>query len=195
MNTIDLILKILVLIALIRVRMYWSAAESEANLKIPSTITRRTRFRNWFRVIEIVFYGTLLIQVFVHPLLPFESNMVTRVLGATLFLGGVWLSIEGRRALGENWNHMIDYQVKQKQELVTEGIYKYSRHPIYAGFLLMLVAVQVILHSWLWIMVVITIFPFIYLQSKKEESILARHFPKEYLRYLHSSKMFFPYIF
>lgn len=192
---IDLILKILVLVALLAIRIYWNAAEEDANVRLPSTTTRRTQFRNRFRIVEVIFFLVLIIQCFIYPILPFEPSMVTRIIGIALFLSGVRLSVEGRRALGENWNHMIDYQVKQKQELVTDGIYKYSRHPIYAGFLLMMSGVEIILHSWLWILVIITVFPFIYLQSKKEEAILARHFHKEYLKYLHTSKMFFPYIF
>lgn len=191
---IDLILMIAILIATAVVRLYWYNAESLANLKRPPSITKRTRFRNQFRFIEYGYYALLILQIF-FPLLPFEPNWITRFLGIALFSLGVWMSIEGRRALGTNWNHMIDYQVKEKQALVTDGIYKYSRHPIYAGFFMMLTSVQIIFHSWLWIGVVLLILPFIYLQSKKEESVLARNFGKDYLHYLRSSKMFFPYIF
>ncbi len=192
---LDLILKILVLVALLVVRVYWYLAESDADARMPSSVTKRTRFRNYMRIVEVVFYGVLLIQVFVYPILSFGPNLYTRSIGLALFLGGIWLSVEGRRALGENWNHMIDYQVKQKQELVTDGIYKYSRHPIYAGFLLMMTGVEVIIHSWLWILVIVVIFPFIYLQSQKEEAVLARYFGRDYLKYLGKSKMFFPYVF
>jgi protein-S-isoprenylcysteine O-methyltransferase Ste14 len=194
MITIDFLLKIAVLIALASVRLYWYNAESEANLRRPPSNTKRTRFRNRFRIIEIAFYATLILELFV-PILVFEPNHVTRLMGIALFAYGFKLSVEGRRTLGVNWHHMIDYQVKEKQALVTEGIYKHVRHPIYAGALLMLTAVQIILHSWLWIFVFGGILPFIYLQSKKEESVLARHFGKEYLKYLQSSKMFVPYIF
>ena len=191
---VDLILMIGILIATAVVRLYWYNAESLANLKRPPSITKRTRFRNQFRFIEYGYYVVLVLQLF-FPFLSFDPNWITRLLGIALFAAGVWMSIEGRRALGTNWNHMIDYQVKEKQALVTDGIYKYSRHPIYAGFFIMLTAVQIVFHSWLWVLVVVAILPFIYLQSKKEESILARNFGKEYLRYLRSSKMFFPYIF
>jgi protein-S-isoprenylcysteine O-methyltransferase len=90
---------------------------------------------------------------------------------------------------------MIDYQVKEKQALVTEGIYAFVRHPIYAGFLFMLTGVEIILHSWLFVIVFAVVFVFIYLQSTKEESVLARHFGKEYLKYMHRSKMFIPFVF
>lgn len=195
MNIVDLILKIAVVIALIIVRLYWHVSEQEADLRRPSTITKRTKFRNYARIIEIIFYVTLLIQIFVYNFLPFNPTFVTRLIGIFFFAAGIRLSVAGRQALGENWNHMIDYQIKQKQQLVTDGIFKYVRHPIYGGFLLMMVGVEIILHSWLFILVAITIFPFIYLQSKKEESILARHFHKEYLSYMHRTKMFFPFIF
>lgn len=194
MITPDFILKAAVLVALAFVRLYWYNAESEANLKRPPSITKRTRFRRQFMVIELSFYALMVLQFFV-PFLTFTPTALTRIFSVVLFGCGVWISIEGRRTLGLNWNHMIDYQVKERQALVTEGIYKYVRHPIYAGFLLMLTGIQVALHSWMFLPVFIIVLTVIYLQSKREEAVLARHFGKEYLRYLQSSKMFFPFIF
>ncbi|MBI1863359.1 isoprenylcysteine carboxylmethyltransferase family protein [Candidatus Microgenomates bacterium] len=195
MNIIDLLIKAGIIVSMILIRIYWRAAEEEADMKIPSTSTRRTRFRNQFRAIEIAFYIVLLIQCFVYPILPFNPSIVTQALGLVLFVSGVRISVSGRTALAENWNHLIDYQVKEKQELVTDGVYRLVRHPIYAGFWFMLTAIEILLHSWLFIVVGLGVFVFIYLQSVKEESILARHFGKEYLKYMHRSKMFIPYIF
>lgn len=195
MNIIDTILRILVILSFITIKMYWRNAERAANARLPSTVTKRTRFRNRFRIIEIAFYIILLLQLIGVPLLPFTPNAFTRIAGILLILGGAVISVEGRTDLGHNWNHMIDYQVKQRQQLVTDGIYRYVRHPIYAGFVFMLTGVEIVMGSWLFLAFFAVTSAVVYLQSKKEESILARHFAKEYLQYMHHSKMFIPYIF
>jgi protein-S-isoprenylcysteine O-methyltransferase Ste14 len=192
---IDTILHFATIFGLIALRVYWLQAEQQSNRRLPSTTTRRRRFIHILHMIEITFYFVLVIQLMGVRVATFEPNWLTRILGVAMFGSGAALSLSGRFALHDNWSHMLDYQVKEQQQLVTDDIFKYVRHPIYGGVLLLFTGVEVIVASWLAIPLFIGLFLLFYSQSKKEEFVLARHFGKEYLRYVHRTKMFFPYIF
>jgi protein-S-isoprenylcysteine O-methyltransferase Ste14 len=50
------------------------------------------------------------------------------------------------RALGRNWS--ISLEIRQGHKLVTEGIYRHVRHPMYAAFWLWAVAQVLLLTNW-----------------------------------------------
>ncbi len=88
------------------------------------------------------------------------------------------------------WKH-----VKGKGHIVTSGIYKYIRHPQYAG--LIMIAFGMLL-GWATIPTLM-IFPFIvymYVRlAKKEELDMLNEFGEEYGSYMKRTKRFIPYIY
>ncbi len=70
--------------------------------------------------------------------------------------------------------------------LVTTGVYRYSRNPMYIGFLLMLVGWGVFLSNWVaFILPVGFVFYINHYQIKPEERILESLFGTAYLSYKH----------
>ena len=51
------------------------------------------------------------------------------------------------RALGRNWSISLD--VRENHELVTEGIYRRVRHPMYSAFWLWAIAQALLLPNWI----------------------------------------------
>jgi len=51
------------------------------------------------------------------------------------------------RALGRNWSITLD--VRENHELVTEGIYRRVRHPMYSAFWLWAIAQALLLPNWI----------------------------------------------
>jgi protein-S-isoprenylcysteine O-methyltransferase Ste14 len=49
-------------------------------------------------------------------------------------------------ALGRNWS--VSLEIRQGHKLVTEGIYRHVRHPMYAAFWLWAVAQALLLTNW-----------------------------------------------
>jgi protein-S-isoprenylcysteine O-methyltransferase Ste14 len=94
--------------------------------------------------------------------------------------------------LGKNWVDLEDYQVLPEQLLVTEGIYRYVRHPIYTGDVLLLVGLELALNSWLVVAVLIPLAVFVR-QALAEEALLSRVFP-EYAAYCQRTKRFIPFL-
>jgi protein-S-isoprenylcysteine O-methyltransferase Ste14 len=52
--------------------------------------------------------------------------------GAAVFAGALWLFHATHKALGRNWS--VTLTVREGHELVTRGVYRHLRHPIYAAF-------------------------------------------------------------
>lgn len=129
------------------------------------------------------------LTIFPFPSFPPVLQLVTVLVSVT----GLTLCIIARRALGNNWTNAKDYQLHKIPRLVTNGVYKHIRHPIYLGVNLMLTGAELLTHSYL-----IVLLPFIYFwtykQAKKEEQLLLTHLGKEYENYLSRTKMFLPYI-
>jgi protein-S-isoprenylcysteine O-methyltransferase Ste14 len=192
--TIHFFLELVAVASLIGLRVYWTAAERRACANLPPTTTRRTRFIHILRAIEILFYVLIAIYLLGTPLFTFTPSVASYIVGFGVLYAGIWVAVAGRQALGDNWTHMIDYQVKSRQELVTNGIFSHIRHPMYTGFIAIFTGMFIVFASWLWIAILLVTTAYLYAQAKKEEYLLARHFGKDYLRYVHRTKMFIPYL-
>jgi protein-S-isoprenylcysteine O-methyltransferase Ste14 len=69
--------------------------------------------------------------------------------------------------------------------LVTKGIYKYLRHPIYAGLFLWGVAQPLLLHNWIAGGLLLVFFTVLYVvRVPLEEEMMIQEFGKEYTEYM-----------
>ena len=66
-------------------------------------------------------------------------------IGAGLFAFAIWILYRSHADLGKNWTPVL--AIQKEHSLVTNGIYKYIRHPMYASHLLWAVAQILILHN------------------------------------------------
>ena len=86
------------------------------------------------------------------------------------------------------------YKNIKNEELVTTGIYSYSRHPQYFGGLWAHVGVSFLLSACYSLLVTPLVVILVYLVSKKEEDELIREFGNEYKEYMKKVPMFIPSI-
>lgn len=135
-----------------------------------------------------VLFQTLFLNLF-----PISAEpAVLRVVGTLIYFTGLAIAITGRLQLGKNWANLEDYQLLPQQKLVSHGIYRYIRHPIYSGDILLLVGLELALNSWL---VVLAILPILVVarQSKAEEALLGQVLPG-YQEYCQRTKRFIPFL-
>ncbi|WP_052746104.1 methyltransferase family protein [Sulfurovum lithotrophicum] len=101
---------------------------------------------------------------------------------------GLWALTHNR--LG---NFNIEPELRENCELVTTGIYRWIRHPMYASVTLMMLGVALMDPSavqWLlWLFLVNVLL----LKAQREESLWLSHDPC-YLEYRGKTKYFIPYI-
>ncbi len=116
----------------------------------------------------------------------------TLLIGAAICVYGLWVTIWARRTLAGNWSSDVTF--KQGHELVRTGPYRFARHPIYTGLLMMCLGTAIAngqLHCCLAIAVVTVGF---WIKLSQEERLLLRHFPDDYPTYQKQVKALVPFI-
>lgn len=196
MSDIDYTLQIAALFLLLLWRIYWHITETQAEDEKPKTKETVSFFhkKNLSKIVTIGAFLPVTLQLLGFELFPLpQENQLVQYLGLLIVFIGWVLSIKGRHDLGTNWARCYDYQVKEKQKLVTSGIYKYIRHPIYSGIVLMFIGGELIVQSYLLIAYVL-LYAGAYIQATWEEKLLVKHFGKEYSSYMKRSKRFIPFV-
>jgi protein-S-isoprenylcysteine O-methyltransferase Ste14 len=120
------------------------------------------------------------------PWLDFADYDLPRWLGwvGTAVFAMALLLLWGSHAdLGRNWSATL--QIMRKHSLVTDGIYRYIRHPMYAAHLFWAIAQGLLLENWLagWILLV-TFIPLYLVRAPEEEKMMLEQFGQEYRLYI-----------
>lgn len=77
-------------------------------------------------------------------------GMWPRVVGVVLALAGVGLDLAAMRAMHRAKTNVLPH--RGAQHLVTEGVFAFSRNPIYLGNALLMIGVALVVH-WPWLLV------------------------------------------
>jgi protein-S-isoprenylcysteine O-methyltransferase len=107
-------------------------------------------------------------------------------------VSGLFVTLWARRTLAGNWSSDVTF--KQGHELVRTGPYRFVRHPIYTGLLIMSLGTAIEngrLHCWLSI--ILTGIGF-WIKLTQEERLLLRHFPDQYPAYRQQVKALVPFV-
>lgn len=104
-------------------------------------------------------------------------------MGTTAFAGALLLLWRSHADLGRNWSATL--QIRQEHTLITNGVYRYMRHPMYAAHLLWAIAQGLLLQNWLagWIFLIAFI-PMYLVRAPKEEQMMLDNFGEEYRNYI-----------
>jgi protein-S-isoprenylcysteine O-methyltransferase Ste14 len=153
--------------------------------------------RHRWTILWIVVLLVLLSRFVFHKNLfiftPYAHNSFLQLCGVALVVVGLVIAIVARRTLADNWSSNIE--LKKNHELITTGIYKYVRHPIYTGMTFMGIGSALGLQSIYTALFFIAMETFLIFKMKKEEKLLQKHFPKEYSEYMRKTKSLIPFIY
>ena len=164
-----------------------------AALFVKRTVERRW---GWGRLLMIA-VGTLAYGAARNPQLLGARRLWTPTpprewLAAAVVLLGLSVTLWARVALGRNWSASVTF--KQDHELIERGPYRYVRHPIYTGILLMALGTAM-LHAWVsaFVLCGIVLVGF-WFKLRAEEQLLTRHFPEAYPRYRQRVRALIPFV-
>lgn len=116
-----------------------------------------------------------------------------RVTGLIMFALFSWVQVFSYKSLKDNYAQEI--LIHKEHVLIKGGIYRFIRHPQYAGQILSDLGAGIALCSYIVIPAVILIeAPLFILRAKKEEELLLKHFGEEFLNYKKRSGFFIPFI-
>ncbi|MFC2086317.1 methyltransferase family protein [Bacteroidota bacterium] len=86
-------------------------------------------------------------------------------------------------------------QIENTTNLITTGIYKYIRHPIYSSVIPGVIGILLKDVGYIQIILVVVIFVSLVFTAKVEEREMIKKFESEYENYSKKTKMFIPFIF
>ncbi len=113
--------------------------------------------------------------------------------GFSLIGAAIILSQIAIRTLGKFFDRLI---IKSDHRLVTAGIYRTVRHPIYTSYILLFLGFCTTLQSW-WGVGLLVVVCSVWFGNRIgiEEEMLAAEFGEEYRAYCMTTKRLFPYIY
>lgn len=95
------------------------------------------------------------------------------------------------RALGKEWTPP-KLLLKKRHTLVTNGPYRYVRHPMYTAGLTFMMALAVSTANWLVVLPMIAGTALLYAQIGREEAMLIERFGDDYHAYMKRTRRFLP---
>ncbi len=114
-------------------------------------------------------------------------------IGAVLFAAAAALLWKTHQDLGRNWTPSLGF--RQDHSLVTKGIFKTIRHPMYAAHLLWAIAQPLLLHNWIAGFSFLAAFlPQYLLRVNDEEKMMLNKFGAEYREYIKRTGRLVPLI-
>ncbi|PTN09599.1 isoprenylcysteine carboxylmethyltransferase family protein [Mangrovibacterium marinum] len=128
-----------------------------------------------------------------HLELPETILIILKPIGLIAIVAGTYINIRSRKTLGTNWANQVTLYANQR--LVSTGIYKYIRHPLYSSLIGMFYGACLVYPNYLAFLANTLIFlPFMYYRAKQEENLLKQSLPG-YSDYIQKTGMFIPKLF
>ncbi len=171
--------------------------------RIFSSIYRKTDKKKVI-IRQIIFDNTALVVLIIPmiavslPIIEYyfakkAINPVISGIGALTILFGFIISFFANKEIGENWSASIEKDNFQK--LITSGIYKYVRHPLYFSGIIIFVGTVIYFQSWWSTTILIPCFLLINWRIKYEENNLILLFGNEYKEYMRKTKKIIPFLY
>ena len=113
------------------------------------------------------------------------------MLGAVIFIVGLWILWRSHVDLAKNFSPSLF--IRNNHNLVTNGIYKRIRHPMYLSFFLWALGQALLIENWISGPLGLIAFYLIYLfRVDSEEQQLIEHFGDKYKQYQSKTGRLFP---
>lgn len=136
--------------------------------------------------VTLIWIVTPLFDFAEYPLYP-----IPLVAGALCLALGLWLFHRSHADLGGNWS--ITLEVREKHQLVTHGIYRWVRHPMYLSLLIYSTGQALVVPNWFvgpsYGVSMILLFAF---RVGPEERMMLDEFGNDYQAYMATTKRLIP---
>ena len=114
-------------------------------------------------------------------------------LGLAILCLGLWLFYRSHADLGRNWS--VSLEIRDHHALVTDGVYRIIRHPMYTSFFLVAIAQFLLLPNWFagaaGFLTVAALYAF---RVRQEERMMRDTFGGEYASYAAHTKRLIPWL-
>jgi protein-S-isoprenylcysteine O-methyltransferase Ste14 len=138
-------------------------------------------------VLLLLLLGNLVLPVIYTftPWLTFADYQLpdwTSWLGVVILVGALLVFWRSHVDLGQNWSPSL--QIREGHSLITNGLYRYIRHPMYASQWLWVIAQVLLLQNWIaGVGGLILFLPMYFIRVPQEEQMMIDQFGEAYRIY------------
>lgn len=149
-------------------------------------------------LLAVVALGSLLFPVLYlfTPLLRFANYRLPAFVpwaGAAVMLVALWLFQRSHADLGRQWS--ISLEVREDHRLITHGVYRSIRHPMYLAIWLWSLAQALLLENWLaGCGALLSFAPLYFIRTPREEALMLETFGDEYRAYMQRTGRILPFL-
>jgi protein-S-isoprenylcysteine O-methyltransferase Ste14 len=185
--------------------VYWAAIIIEMVIRAPISRKQRKEAKSERRVNkqETMLLSLLFLAMFFLPLfysatiwLDFANYSLPNWaswLGVILILLALLVFWRSHVDLGLNWSPSLEIRTEHK--LITNGIFGYVRHPMYASQWIWVIAQPLLLQNWVAGFIDLFVFTlFYFMRVRAEEKLMLDTFGDEYREYMNKTAAIFPKI-
>ena len=115
------------------------------------------------------------------------------ILGVALIVAGFSIMIIAHIIL--RWSHVSTLAIRENHKLRTNWLYRFVRHPLYFGAILIAIGVPVSVASMKGFLVMLLLIPIVLIRIRLEEKMLIEAFGDEYRNYMKTTKKLFPFVY
>lgn len=124
----------------------------------------------------------------------FNLPLWASLIGLLVLLASTWLLWRSHADLAQNWSPGVE--APASESLVTGGVFRRIRHPMYSAHLLLGIAQVLLVHNWIAGFAGLVIFlPLYGLRVSREEKMMLDVFGQEYLEYMSHTGRLIPKFF
>jgi protein-S-isoprenylcysteine O-methyltransferase Ste14 len=132
-------------------------------------------------------------KIFFLSYILIRFTVFINIISIFLSILGLIICVYSRTILGGNWSKNV--VIKKDHELITSGLYKYVRHPIYLGLLMLFLGTAIAIGNLGCILGFVLLFFSFYIKLKEEENLMIEQFKEKYLDYMKRTKALIPFLF
>ncbi len=137
-------------------------------------------------IIPLLWIISPLFAIADHPL-----NPVVFLAGVLVAASGLWLFRQSHVELGKNWSISLD--LREGHQLVTSGLYRHVRHPMYTSIFLYALGQALVVPNWIAGPANLAAFLVLFaVRVQSEEQMMADKFGDQYRNYLAKTKRLIP---
>lgn len=144
-------------------------------------------------VFSIITLIILIISLFQVGTLEYtQENQIIRVIGLVFYTVFSWVQIWATKVLGDNYSQ--DVAIKKDHKLITNGPFKFVRHPQYLSQFLMDLGGAAATLSFVLAPIALLQIPFLFMRASLEDKLLEKHFGDSFNNFKKKTGQIFPFI-
>ena len=144
-------------------------------------------------VLSTIALVVLIVSLFQIGTLEYKTDYQSiRVIGLAFYIVFSWVQIWSTKTLGDNFSQ--DIAIKKEHHLVTNGPFKFIRHPQYLSQFLMDLGGAAATLSFILAPLALIQIPFLFMRASMEDKLLEKHFGENFRSYKKKTGMIIPFI-